>query len=925
MPSALSSVRNFLAARKTTYSSDLVDRFLAHADCMEIQVNVYRGDGERVDGTKSTFSKGTEKWFSYRIPRHADSEPEFKDYELGYALDDHADAIGSTGWDWVHRVSRWVGFDFDSIIGHAVGVGVTPDTLGQIRQAAMTLPYVEARRSTGGTGLHLYVQLDAIPTATHTEHAALARCILGCMSRDAGYDFSTSIDCCGGNMWLWRRKQGENGFELLKPAETTFNNLPENWKEHIAVIQRRRSKVRINGISTEDEDPFDLLASSHRRVPLDDKHKAIMTEMEKSGASVIWVPDHHLLQTHTKAFDHVANGTESCQFCHGTGIDPEFDDDLGMIEPPPCQKCNGIAPRIADRLGIRGVFQTNSPGNDLGSPNCFAFPLDNGGWKVYRFSPGISEAKTWECDGKGWTTCTFNALPDLRQACIGCGGRELRGGGYEFDSVRDALRAATILNPKADIQIESELIDRPAVVRTSKDGRFTLEVQKKEDDPTSLGDWNSKDKRGHWTQVLPVSTEKPSENNISYEDMIRCVETSGGEPAGWAVKKRTDGSWSKKSASSVKTILQSLGHPKPEAEEIMGYAEHAPWTLVCQPFQPEYPGDRQWNFRAPQIKFERAEGLHPHWDLIWNHVGSGLDEAVSENEWCRDRSINTGGDFLRLGIAVHLRHPNVRLPLMTMYSRAENTGKSTTIESLNHIIGPNGVVPITEETLKKNFNGTLATAWIAVISESDASKSREKIKDWVTTKQLQIRKMYTDEALTDINFWLWHALNDVRYSPVSEYDDRIIMWEVPTIENRIGPLTLANELTKEAPAFLDTLMSIPIPQSSERLFLPILQTSLKEQAIGGQTQETDAKAAFIDFLTSRIERGSESDYITRDDLLIEYDQYVKKKKAKQVGRQQRLKTMIDAGFAKTQLTGKQSNTLCEGRSQVYTHMRWKPC
>jgi hypothetical protein len=60
----------------------------------------------------------------------------------------------------VNKRSRWVGFDFDSITGHAAGVGVSDDELKVICDKAKSLPYVEVRKSTGGNGLHLYVLFD---------------------------------------------------------------------------------------------------------------------------------------------------------------------------------------------------------------------------------------------------------------------------------------------------------------------------------------------------------------------------------------------------------------------------------------------------------------------------------------------------------------------------------------------------------------------------------------------------------------------------------------------------------------------------------------------------------------------------------------------------------------------------------------------
>jgi hypothetical protein len=127
-----------------------------------------------------------------------------------------------------------------------------PDAeLEKVKQAACALPYVEVRRSTGGGGIHLYCYLDdaGVPTANHTEHAALARCILGMMSAECGFDFASQIDACGHVMWIWHRKMtAENhGLEIIKPVTQVLSeaDLPANWRDHIDVVTRKRSKVRI--------------------------------------------------------------------------------------------------------------------------------------------------------------------------------------------------------------------------------------------------------------------------------------------------------------------------------------------------------------------------------------------------------------------------------------------------------------------------------------------------------------------------------------------------------------------------------------------------------------------------------------------------------------------------------------------------------
>ena len=456
------AIEVFLKARSNANNVDLVARW---SDSMETQVNVAPGDGEPVEGKRSTWSDGINSWWNIRLPRNAADKPEWDDYELKFPFERYADGIGCTGWDWKAPCSRYVAFDFDSITTHAKGVGVTDDELEQVRQAASALPYVETRRSTGGSGIHLYVYFDAagIPTNNHTEHAALARCILGMMSSETTFDFASQIDCCGGVMWVYHKKMtAENeGLKILKPAtkELSVADLPANWRDHIEVVQKKRSKVRVNGVAEDDMDTFEALASSHKMIPLDNSHKAQIEELMRSGFTTLWLSDQHLLQSHTCALK-------------------ELMDDH------------------AKELKLVGFFKTNSEGKDKGSPNCFLFPLPNGAWKVYRFGQGIGEDAAWEQDGKGWTTCFFNRTPDLSIAARALGGMQDpdKKGEFIFNSAKEAMEVAAVLGQKIDLT--ENLLEREARLRSAKDGKLTVEIAKEDDNKKMKGWINKKEQMG---------------------------------------------------------------------------------------------------------------------------------------------------------------------------------------------------------------------------------------------------------------------------------------------------------------------------------------------------------------------------------------------------------------------------------------------
>src|SRR5262245_1360543 len=144
MPTVLTALENYLRAQRESHPApDLIDRILAQCSGLEFQVNVALDDNERIG---KRFSTAWYQYGNFRIPWNAYSDPKWDDTKpQWWPLDVHAEAIGSTGWNWRRRTSEWVGFDFDSIVGHKSGISDTE--LDQVRQAAFALPYVEVRRS----------------------------------------------------------------------------------------------------------------------------------------------------------------------------------------------------------------------------------------------------------------------------------------------------------------------------------------------------------------------------------------------------------------------------------------------------------------------------------------------------------------------------------------------------------------------------------------------------------------------------------------------------------------------------------------------------------------------------------------------------------------------------------------------------------
>jgi len=792
------AIYKFLQARKTPANQDLIDRWSID---YETQVNVAPGNGEPVAGKRSTWSDGIDSWHAIRCPKNAATDPSFHDYNLSFPLDLHVEGIGMTGWRWRDRRSLWFGFDYDSITVHAKGIGVTDEELEKVKTAACALPYVEVRRSTGGAGIHLYCYLDdaGVPTDNHVEHAALARCVLGMMSADTGFDFASQIDAAGHVMWVYHRKMTpeNHGLEIIKPATKKLGvtDLPENWRDHIEVVKGRRNKVRINEITDDKQDDFEALASSRKIIALDDSHKAQIEALMRSGYTTLWVADHHLLQTHTCALQ-----------------------------------------KIMEELQIKGVFKTISEGKDPGSPNAFLFPLPNGGWRVFRFSPGINEADTWTQSDDGWTTCYFNRYPDLASAAKQHGGIE-DVDGFVFTNAAEAGKAADAIGQKLDLDPDYAE-GHKITLKAHKDGRLMVQVEKKKSDVTVLRGWL--DKKGKWVRIFDTqtdTTDETEETAAEYDKIIRCLESATKEHAGWVTKKGAE--WVHQPTGNVKMVLQNLGRVKTDAEAIMGGAIIQGWRLVNLPFREEYPGDRQWNRDAAQFKFKPAELLddeapfHPHWDMIYNHIGTELTPALKDLAWAQRCGIRTGADYLRAWTACAFRCPFQPTPYLFLFG-TENCGKSIFFESLKLLV-TKGVVQADHALGRTDFNGELAGAIICAVEEKDISKFPEataKIKAWVTGRTIPIRKMRHDTyEQPNSTHWVQTA-NNQRHCPVFKGDTRIVVIRVPDllVEQIIAKPIMEEALEKEAPHFLHTVMRLELPPMMDRLRIPVIATASKQEA-----------------------------------------------------------------------------------------------
>lgn len=728
---------------------------------------------------------GCKFWKSIRIPRNAMSEPEYQDSTMTWELADHALGIGSTGWNWRDRVSEWFAFDFDSITNHeGYGRALSDADLAVVMASVQAIPWVEVRRSKSGKGMHLYVFLEEpMATANHTEHAAVARAVLDRMSALAGTSLNSSVDCVGGNVWLWHRDVGPNGWQCVKEATQNMptNLIPDDWKRHLSVTKRRTKRA--------ESDVGEIL-TTRSNIPLDDEHRRLLSWLAEHSNTIdwYWSQDDWMLRTHTVALA-----------------------------------------KAHQALGLRGMFYTNSQGHDLLTSNCFLFPEPDGAWEVRRFGEGgVDEHPSWDRDGAGWTRCMFNVDATMEDACRAHGGVRDSDGVFHFtlDGACSALRELGFQTTGME-----RYYPRPSQLFFKK-GHLVCRFKSEGEEAMPATGWIRVTKGGKWWERTFQYKEDTKPIELP-DELVRAV-AGGGAHIGYWIYSR--GEWVAHPTGNAQNVLMALhGVPQTEAKAILGAAALNHWRDVNEPFAPEYPGNRSWNRNGARLAFDAEEGAHPHWDMILDHLGRGLDDAVAESKWCQDYQIHSGSAYLQLWVASLFQNPKARLPYLFFFGE-QNTGKSLLHESLSMFFESKRGYVLANQALtsKSRFNGELSGALLCAVEEINLRHEREaynRIKDWVTGKRISIRDL-NKTARDEDNCTHWiHCANSAEFCPVEWGDTRVVMVHVGKVENEIPKDDLMEILRAEAPAFLYTILNQDIPPAPGRLAVPPLETAAKDQQV----------------------------------------------------------------------------------------------
>lgn len=361
-------------------------------------------------------------------------------------------------------------------------------------------------------------------------------------------------------------------------------------------------------------------------------------------------------------------------------------------------------------------------------------------------------------------------------------------------------------------------------------------------------------------EVNRVAGKRRGEGIAAIRDSVIRHAVRDGKGDGWFLS--VGGRWNCEPRNEIKEYLQDNGLPR----ALLSSALEAPWRVVNAPFQAsELPG-RRWNISGARFSVEPAPGECPHWDLVFEHAGSGLDEAVANDPWCIEHGLKTGADYLRAWSASMFQRPLVPLPYLYMWG-GQDAGKSMLYEMLALPLEAGFARGDRALTSGQGFNAELAGSVLVAIDElavklhTGRGSAYNRLKDWVTSKLLQIHgKGSTPFLLENSCHWIQCA-NDAGNCPILPGDTRITAFKVdrPTeVIPKEGSDGLLARLRRESPAAVHHLLSLSLPEPHGRLGIPPVDTEEKARL----------QRAQVSTLTLWLEETPQSVFFTDKELVL---------------------------------------------------------
>lgn len=250
----------------------------------------------------------------------------------------------------------------------------------------------------------------------------------------------------------------------------------------------------------------------------------------------------------------------------------------------------------------------------------------------------------------------------------------------------------------------------------------------------------------------------------------------------------------------------------------------------------------------------------------WDNINRFLLHIFGKEEKVHPKTGNSipnyelGLDYLQL----LLMDPMQQLPILVLFSRENQTGKSTFGELCYRMLGDN-VIFIGNSDLQSNFNEIYAGRLLAICEETLLERRRdaERIKNMSTANRMTVnpkgQKQYTIDFFCKFQFYS----NNPRMVYVTKHDDRYWILKVKGIpKDQLDP-GLKERMWAEIPAFVDYLRKrkMATTRESRMWFNPeILRTDILDATVrlNEPSAATDLREAIRDMF---YDAGQDADVI----------------------------------------------------------------
>jgi len=149
--------------------------------------------------------------------------------------------------------------------------------------------------------------------------------------------------------------------------------------------------------------------------------------------------------------------------------------------------------------------------------------------------------------------------------------------------------------------------------------------------------------------------------------------------------------------------------------------------------------------------------------------------------------------------------PTLKLPIIALISKEGDTGKTTFLNFLKDMFGPNQV-GISSNQLKSNFNHIFCDKLVITIDETyiDKRDVQEQIKSYVTSTEIVSTEKFMNDRSVNFNAKFVMCSNNEDFTNASETETRYAVFTPKKPKKKI--VDINDKMKLEIPAFLEHLL-----------------------------------------------------------------------------------------------------------------------